>query len=146
MESGFRSDSIGVVRAITCLMLVLFALACYGEWSYEPSTEALQYQNDYPDTIRSGLDWTFGLSKLALGVGLAAGLWGSMLAMLSKPRAFISLAASAPLMAVGAQLNAAPSAYPSVEPMFLVLLWCGAAAAWASAVTLTWLVLARRNG
>ncbi len=124
------------LRTITCLMLIFFAFAWYAEWSYELSPESLRYQNDYPDTVRSGLSFAYLLSKLTWIVGVAAGLSGSLLALLSKRIGLIPLAASAPLLALGAQLQAPPANYPSVEPMYMLLLWCSAAACWASALTL----------
>jgi hypothetical protein len=94
------------------------------------------YQADYPDALRGGLNGWYAIGHLLLLCGFIAGFIGVVLVCCKNRRGLAPLAASAPLIALGASLLAPEPAYPSLEPSYLVILWCSASAAWASAVTL----------
>jgi hypothetical protein len=133
-----RASVINVLRLLVVAMIVLYAASIYLETHMNLSTEARQYQADYPDAIRNGFSLMAGLLKLLFLVGTIAGLVGAMLVLLGSSKALPYILMAGPLMAVAAYLNAPQSTYPSVEPMLAEILWCATSAAWAGVVALTW--------
>ena len=125
---------------ITVLVMILLAVgANLLEHSTVLSAEALNYQRDYPDTIRSGIDLAFGLARLLVYLGSALGAIGALLTFLRPSWAFTSIFLSAPSVAFAAYLNAPQSNFPSVEPIGPLMLWCFASAAWGVSVALAWM-------
>jgi hypothetical protein len=120
-------------------MLLLGVVANFLEHSTVLSAEALKYQRDYPDTIRSGIDLAFGVARLLVYVGAALGAIGALLTFLRPSWAFTSIALSAPCIAFATYLNSPQSNYPSVEPIGPLVLWCFASAAWGASVALAWM-------
>jgi hypothetical protein len=129
-----------LLRSMAIAVLLLYSASLYSEWNPKFSVETQKYQDEYPDAIRSGLSSSFALSKLCALVGSLAGTMGSALILLNPRRGLLPMAASAPLIAIAALLNAPQSNYPSVEPIGSLLLWCATSAAWATVVTLSWSV------
>lgn len=126
------------VRVTACAALVLLLLACIAEWNFSAllAPEARSYQAEYPDALRSGLSTSYALGHLLLLAGFVFAVSGVVLVCLSRRRGIIPLAACAPAIAIGALLFEYGPTYPSIEPTYIVILWCGASAAWASTLTL----------
>ena len=133
-----RVSVINVLRLLVIAMIVLYSASIYLETHPSLSTEARQYQADYPDAIRDGFSLMAGLVKFFFLVGTIAGLVGGMLALLGSSKALPYILIAGPLVVVAAYLNAPQSTYPSVEPMLAEILWCATSAAWAGVVALTW--------
>ncbi len=112
------------LQVLVVALLLLFSGAVFLEWNLRLSPEAQQYQTDYPDMIRSGFDISYGGAKLLFLMGTIAGLLGCLLILLGRLSGFIPMAVAAPLLAVGAYINAPEATYPSVQPIYLSLLWC----------------------
>jgi hypothetical protein len=125
-----------LLRIAVVSALVLFAFALLLEWRAPLSSEAQRYQAEYPDAIRSGLSLSYVVARLLCLVGAATAVIGGVLVSAQKRKGLLPLFVSAPLIAAGALLFAPESAYPSVEPMYVMLLWCAAAACWGSAVSI----------
>lgn len=142
-----------LTRVVTCAALVLLVLACVAEWRFPAAlaSEASNYQADYPDALRSGLSPSYAMGHLLLIAGFGAAVIGAVLICFKRPGGIAPFAACAPTIAMGASLFEAGPAYPSLEPIYIIILWCSASAAWASALTLVLLsrhydMLARRPG
>jgi hypothetical protein len=133
-----KSTVLIVLRSLSVLLVVIYAAAIYAEWNFNISPESRQYQLDYPDAIRSGLSLQYLCSKIAWSIGTIAGLFGVARILFFRQRGLFSVALSAPLVALAAFLQAPQSNYPSVEPMFVFLLWCTSCAVWAGVVALAW--------
>lgn len=131
------------MRVAACTALALLILGAYAEWNFLDflAPEAVRYQADYPDALRSGLSGSYALGHLLLSCGFMAAVVGVVLVCCKKRSGLPPLVVAAPAIAVGAWLFEPMAAYPSLEPTYLVILWCGASAAWASAVTLAFLSL-----
>ncbi len=140
-----RVSVINVLRLLVIAMIMLYATSIYLETHLNLSTEARQYQADYPDAIRNGFSLMAGLLKLFFLVGTIAGFVGGTLVLLGSSKALPYILMAGPLVAVAAYLNAPQSTYPSVEPMLAEILWCATSAAWAGVLALTW-VLSPRMG
>lgn len=127
-----------LMRIAACAALALLALASVAEWNFPAllAPEAQSYQAEYPDALRSGLSPSYALGHLLLVAGCACAVSGVLLVCLSRRSGIIPLAASAPAIAAGASLFDFGPTYPSLEPTYIVILWCSASAAWASALTL----------
>ena len=126
------------MRIAACAALVLLLLACMAEWNFSAflAPEARRYQAEYPDALRSGLSPSYALGHLLLVAGFACAVSGVVLVCLSRRSGIMPLAACAPAIAAGASLFEYGPTYPSIEPTCIVILWCSASAAWASALTL----------
>ena len=133
-----RFSVVTVLRVLVIAMIMLYAASIYFEMHLTLSTEARQYQADYPDAIRNRFSLMAGLLKLFFLVGTIAGLVGGMLVLLGSSKALLYILIAGPLIAVAAYLNAPQSTYPSVEPMLAEILWCATSAAWAGVAALTW--------
>lgn len=127
-----------LMRIAACAALALLLFACIAEWNFPAllAPEARAYQAEYPDTLRSGLSPSYALGHLLLLAGFVFAVSGVVLVFLSRRSGIIPLAACAPAIAVGASLFEYGPTYPSLEPTYIVILWCSASAAWASAITL----------
>jgi len=132
-----------LMRVAACAALMLLLLACIAEWNFSAllAPEARAYQAEYPDALRSGLNPSYAIGHLLLMAGFVCAISGVVLVCLSSRRGIIPLAACAPAIAVGASLFEYGPTYPSIEPTYIVILWCSASAAWASALTLALVVL-----
>lgn len=127
-----------LMRIAACAALALLLLASIAEWNFAAllAPEARSYQADYPDALRSGFNPAYALGHLLLVAGFACAVSGVVLVCLCKRIGIIALAVCAPAIAVGASLFEYGPSYPSLEPTYIVILWCCASAAWASALTL----------
>jgi hypothetical protein len=127
-----------LMRVAACAALMLLLLACIAEWNFYSllAPEAQSYQTEYPDALRSGLSPRYALGHLLLMAGFVFAISGVVLVYLSRRLGIIPLAACAPTIAAGASLFEYGPTYPSIEPTYIIILWCSAAAAWASALTL----------
>jgi hypothetical protein len=127
-----------LVRVTACAALALLLLACIAEWNFAAllAPEARSYQAEYPDALRSGLSPSYALGHLLLVAGFVFAISGVVLVCLSKRSGIAPLAACAPAIALGASLFEYGPTYPSIEPTYIVILWCSASAAWASTLTL----------
>lgn len=132
-----QEKSLYTVRVLSVLLVLVFAISLYLEWHYPLSPESQKYQADYPDAIRSGPDLMYVLSKLAWLAGCVSGVMGVLMILFTKRHGLVPIILSAPLIAWGAYLQAPQSNYPSVEPMFQILLWCVTAALWGMVTALS---------
>jgi hypothetical protein len=128
-----------LLRILAVLLVIVFVTAFYLDWNFLLSAESQQYQSDYPDAIRSGISFIFLFSKLLWVIGTISGLIGVALVLFTKRHGLIPIILSAPFIALGAYLQAPQATYPSVEPMFELLLWCLSSALWAVVAMSTWL-------
>jgi hypothetical protein len=126
-----------VLRILTIATAVLFAAALYAEFHGQLAPESLQYQLDYPDALRNGLNPLYLGAKVAWLAGACLGGIGALLILFSRRRGFLPMLLSAPLIGVGALLQAPQSNYPSLEPTGVFILWCAAAASWGALVALS---------
>jgi hypothetical protein len=134
-----KTKTVLMLRSMVVSLLFFYAASLYAEWTQHIAPEAAQYQNDYPDTVRSGFALGFAVSKLFWFIGSVTGVLGSLSILFGRTRkGMVALFLSAPLVAVAAYLNAPQSDYPSVEPIITLLLWCATSAMWASVATLAW--------
>jgi hypothetical protein len=127
-----------VMRIAACAALVLLLLSSFAEWRFSEflAPEARTYQAEYPDTIRSGLSSAYAVGHLLLFAGFALAVSGVILVCLSRRSGVVPFASCAPAIAIGISLFESGSAYPSLEPTYIVVLWCSTSATWASALTL----------
>ena len=135
------------LRTISCAGIVLLGLACFSEWNFRNflAPEAQAYQFDYPDALRGGLNPAYAAGHLLLLVGFVMALAGVVLVCFRNRRGLWPLAACAPAIAVGALLFDYGPTYPSLEPTFVTILWSCASAAWASVLTLAFVLLQRES-
>jgi hypothetical protein len=131
------------LRTISCAGIVLLSVACFAEWNFRDylAPEAQTYQSDYPDALRGGLNPAYAAGHLLLLVGFSLALAGVGLVCFRNRRGLLPLAACAPAIAVGALLFDYGPTYPSLEPTIVTILWTCASAAWASALTLAFMLL-----
>lgn len=134
-----KTVSILALRSLCVALILVFVAAVYTELNFPISEDSQRYQDGYPDLIRSGLSFSFLLSKVAWGAGCLSGVLGVVLTIFSKRSGFVPIAVAAPSIALGSYLQAPPSYLPSVEPMPALLLWCLTSAIWGGVVVLTWL-------
>jgi hypothetical protein len=127
-----------IMRVAACAALVLLVLASVAEWKFPTSLapEASGYQADYPDALRSGLSPSYAKGHLLLLAGFVAAIIGAVLVCFKRRGGIAPFAACAPAIATAASLLGAGPAYPSLEPIYIIILWCSASAAWASALSL----------
>lgn len=134
-----KTISIFTLRSLCVALVLVFVAAVYTELNFQISDDSQRYQDGYPDLIRSGLSFSFVLSKVAWGAGCLSGVLGVVLTMFSQRRGFVPIALAAPSIALGSFLQAPPSNMPSVEPTLALLLWCLTSAIWGVVVVLAWL-------
>ena len=126
------------LRAFSTALLFAVASADYLEGHVTLSKEALQYQTDYPDAIRSGMSLWYGLGHLLILLGAVAGVAGAVLSYIRPRLALAPLLICLPAVACAAYLAAPQSNYPNVEPVAPFLMWCAVSAIWAFAVSFAW--------
>ena len=126
------------------LLVLIYAAAWFSELHFPLSPEAQHYQEANPDEIRNGLSWIYLFAKLFWILGTVSGAAGLIFVCRRKnsntellPK--VLLAISAPLIACAAYSAAPPFNYPSVEPMYVTLLWCTSSALWASVLAIAWM-------
>lgn len=134
-----------IARAMACMTFVLFFIAFFQEWTVNLAPDAATYQHDYPDSLRSGFSVWNAVSKGLWIAGVASGVVGLIHICRLKGGGSAPLAASAPAIAIGALLTAPQDGFPSLEPTYVVILWSGAAAAWASTLTLAFMFRTLRH-
>jgi hypothetical protein len=136
-------SALNFLRAISCVGVVLLGLACFAEWNFREflAPEAQTYQSDYPDALRDGLNPVYAAGHLLLLAGFSMALAGVVLVFFRSRRGLLPLASCAPAIAVGALLFDYGPTYPSLEPTIVTILWTCASAAWASALTLAFMLL-----
>ena len=139
-------SALNPLRAISCAGIVLLGLACCAEWNFRDflAPEAQTYQSGYPDALRGGLNPAYAAGHLLLLTGFFLALAGVVLVCFRSRRGLLPLAACAPAIAVGALLFDYGPTYPSLEPTFVTILWSCASAAWASSLTLAFMLLQGR--
>lgn len=143
----FTRSALSCLRAISCAGIALLGLACYSEWNFQNflAPEAQTYQSNYPDALRGGLNPAYAAGHLLLLAGFVMAFLGVVLVCFRNRRGLLPLAACAPAIAVGALLFDYGPTYPSLEPTFVIIVWSGASAAWASALTLAFVLLQRAS-
>ena len=133
------------LRIVACAGLVLLGCACFSEWHFREflAPEASTYQSEWPDSIRSGFNPLYAMGHLLLLAGFLSAIAGVLLVCRKNRIGLLPLACCAPAIAGGASLFESGAAYPSLQPIYVTILWCCTSAAWASTLSLSLLLLGR---
>ena len=82
----------------------------------------------------SGLDLSYALQKLCSLLGNTIGLLGIVLLSLRVRHGLFMVIGSPPLLIAAATLGASPTAYPDLERLPLIMLWCVNSALWGGVI------------
>lgn len=131
------------LRTVACAGLVLLCCACFAEWHFREflGPAASTYQSEWPDSLRSGFNPAYAIGHLLLLAGFLSAIAGVVLVCCKNRFGLLPLVCCAPAIAGGASQFEWGAAYPSLQPIYVTILWCCTSAAWASTLSLSLLLL-----
>lgn len=127
--------AIAILRSMLLTLIVIYGVTLYLEWNPPKlSIEAMQYLEIAEETA-SGFDIRNALQKLFWIVGNSVGVLGTALMCIGLRQGLPFFLLCPLFLVAAALLGMFPPAYPNLENLTAMLLWCMTSAAWgASAV------------